>query len=228
MPSVELSAGPIDFEDTGGDGHVLVLLHGVPMDGRLWRRALPYLGGFRVIRPTLPLGGHRQTVGPTRTSASRVWRTSSVTSSTLSTSTTSPFLNDWGGGQFLINADRTDRIARMALVACEAFDNHPPKAARPLALLSKVPPLFTAALQLLRMESRPRRMKGWRMSVDKSYHLYDDLVRWFAPALTDRAIRRDFIKFMSGAPGRDELLELAEGRRSSPSRCSSSGPIRTR
>ena len=48
MPSVELSAGPIDFEDTGGDGPVLVLLHGVPMDGRLWRRALPYLGGFRV------------------------------------------------------------------------------------------------------------------------------------------------------------------------------------
>ena len=62
-------------------------------------------------------------------------------------------LNDWGGGQFLINADRTDRIARMALVACEAFDNLPPKAARPLAVLSKVPPLFTAALQLLRMES---------------------------------------------------------------------------
>ena len=49
MPSVELSAGPIDFEDTGGDSPVLVLLHGVPMDGRLWRRALPYLGGFRVI-----------------------------------------------------------------------------------------------------------------------------------------------------------------------------------
>ena len=101
----------------------------------------------------------------------------------------------------------------MALVACEAFDNYPPKAARPLAVLSKVPPLFTAALQLLRMESFRQARGGYGgMSVDKSYHLYDDLVHgWFAPALTDRAIRRDFIK-AGGAPGRDELLELAEGQ----------------
>ena len=69
---------------------------------------------------------------------------------------------------------------------------------------SKVPPLFTAALQLLRMESFRQARGGYGgMSVDKSYHLYDDLVHgWFAPALTDRAIRRDFIKPAGGAPGR--------------------------
>ncbi|OIJ26442.1 alpha/beta fold hydrolase [Nocardioides luteus] len=216
MPSVQLSAGPIDYEDTGGDGPVLVLLHGVPMDGRLWRRALPYLGGFRVIRPTLPLGGHRKPMNPDA-DLSQVGVANILGDflDALDLHDVTLVLNDWGGGQFLINEDRTDRIARLALVACEAFDNYPPKAAKPLAVLSKVPPLFTAGLQLFRMASfRQARWGYGGMSVDKDYHLYDDLVHgWFAPALTDKAIRRDFIKFAGGAPGRDELLELAEGQR---------------
>lgn len=35
MPGVELSAGTIEYEDTGGDGPVVVLLHGVTMDESL-------------------------------------------------------------------------------------------------------------------------------------------------------------------------------------------------
>jgi pimeloyl-ACP methyl ester carboxylesterase len=215
MPSVQLTAGPIDFEDTGGDGPVLVLLHGVPMDGRLWRRAMPHLGGFRVIRPTLPLGGHRKPMRPDADlSQQGVASILGDFLDELDLHDVTLVLNDWGGGQFLINADRTDRIARLALVACEAFDNYPPKAARPLAVLSKVPPLFTAALQLLRVQTFRQASSGYGgMSVDKDYHLYDDLVHgWFAPALTDKAIRRDFMKFAGGAPSRDKLLELAEGQ----------------
>ena len=37
MPEVEPSAGTIEYEDTGGDDPVPVLLHGVSMDGSLWR-----------------------------------------------------------------------------------------------------------------------------------------------------------------------------------------------
>ena len=33
MPSVELSAGTIEYSDTGGDGPPFVLLHGLAMDG---------------------------------------------------------------------------------------------------------------------------------------------------------------------------------------------------
>ena len=41
MPELTLSAGTIDYEDTGGDGPVLVLLHGLLMDGSLWRKVVP-------------------------------------------------------------------------------------------------------------------------------------------------------------------------------------------
>ncbi len=33
MPQVELSAGTIDYDDTGGTGPVVVLVHGLLMDG---------------------------------------------------------------------------------------------------------------------------------------------------------------------------------------------------
>jgi len=40
VPEVELSTGTIEYEDTGGDGPILVLLHGVSMDGSLWRNVV--------------------------------------------------------------------------------------------------------------------------------------------------------------------------------------------
>ena len=40
MPEVELSSGTIDYEDTGGDGPVIVLVHGLMMDGSLWRHVI--------------------------------------------------------------------------------------------------------------------------------------------------------------------------------------------
>ena len=36
MPEVELSSGTIDYEDSGGSGPVIVLVHGLIMDSSLW------------------------------------------------------------------------------------------------------------------------------------------------------------------------------------------------
>jgi pimeloyl-ACP methyl ester carboxylesterase len=45
MPDVELSAGTIEYQDTGGDGPVVVLLHGLAMGGSLWRHVVGELRG---------------------------------------------------------------------------------------------------------------------------------------------------------------------------------------
>ena len=61
MAEVETTAGTIEYEDTGGDGPVLVLLHGLAMDGRLWRKVIPELAPeHRCVTPTLPFGTHRK------------------------------------------------------------------------------------------------------------------------------------------------------------------------
>jgi len=41
MPEVTLSAGTIEYEDTGGSDPVIVLLHGVLMDSWQWRDVVP-------------------------------------------------------------------------------------------------------------------------------------------------------------------------------------------
>ncbi|MGW5605855.1 alpha/beta fold hydrolase [Streptomyces sp. NPDC003753] len=37
MPEITLTAGPVAYEDTGGDGPVVILLHGLVHDHTVWR-----------------------------------------------------------------------------------------------------------------------------------------------------------------------------------------------
>ncbi|TML01647.1 MAG: alpha/beta hydrolase [Actinobacteria bacterium] len=61
MPqTLDLTAGPIEYEDTGGSGPVVLFVHGLLVDGSLWRKVVPGLDGFRCVVPTLPLGSHRE------------------------------------------------------------------------------------------------------------------------------------------------------------------------
>src|SRR5258707_2396072 len=57
---IELSAGTIEYRDTGGGGPPLVLLHGLMMDASLWDAPIADLSAdHRCVAPTLPLGAHR-------------------------------------------------------------------------------------------------------------------------------------------------------------------------
>src|SRR6188768_1949115 len=95
---IELSAGRIDFEDTGGDGPVLVLAHGVPMNETQWRKVVPLLPGCRCILPTLPLGGHRQPMRPGADLSHRgVALLLGELLERLDLTDVTLVLNDWGG-----------------------------------------------------------------------------------------------------------------------------------
>src|SRR5581483_1452973 len=65
MPEIELSAGTIEYEDTGGEGPVLLLLGGLIMDSTVWDPLVAELRGeYRCVAPTLPLGAHRKPMRP--------------------------------------------------------------------------------------------------------------------------------------------------------------------
>ncbi len=58
MTEVQLSAGPVEYTDTGGDGPVLLFVHGLLMSGTVWRKILDDLGrDFRCVCPICPLAG---------------------------------------------------------------------------------------------------------------------------------------------------------------------------
>ena len=57
---LDLSAGTIEYEDTGGQGPAIVLLPGLMMDASLWEEVIAGLSAdHRCIAPTLPMGAHR-------------------------------------------------------------------------------------------------------------------------------------------------------------------------
>ena len=212
MPQVELSAGPVEYVDTAGRGPVLVLAHGVPMSPTQWRKVLPLLSGYRCILPTLPLGGHRL---PMRRDADLsqfgVARLLGELVDTLDLRDVTLVLNDWGGGQFLLTERFAghDRVGRLVLVACEAFDNMPPGPAKVMAAVARVPGGIWLLVQLMRIPMVRHERHGYGgMSVRG---LPDDvLTGWFRPAQRSRAIRRDFAKFATGAPRRTQLLACSE------------------
>src|SRR3954462_7713099 len=55
---VTLRQGTIRYRERGS-GDTLIFLHGVLVNGDLWRKVVPELAGqFRCVTPDLPLGSH--------------------------------------------------------------------------------------------------------------------------------------------------------------------------
>ncbi|MGK5543195.1 alpha/beta fold hydrolase [Streptomyces sp. URMC 127] len=210
MPEIELSYGPIDYQDTGGEGPVLVFCHGVPMDGEQWRKVVPLLDGYRCILPTLPMGGHRRPMKPDADLSHRgLARLLGEFIERLGLDDVTLVLNDWGGGQFLALEKQGRRLGRMVLVACEAFDNFPPGPAKALAVVCRIPGGARLLTRLMRIPSVRANRRGYGgMSLRG---IPDELMdKWFAPASRSKAIRRDFTKFATSAPDRRTLLAWSE------------------
>lgn len=213
MPEVELSAGTIEYEDTGGTGPVVVLLHGLIMDGSLWRHVTADLGAdVRCVVPTLPLGGHRHAM---RADADLSMRgIADITGEfieRLDLREITLAMNDWGGGQLLIGGRHDERISRLALCSCEAFDNVPPKgAARALPYIARVPGGIAAAVMPFRFD-RLRRLPMTYGPLSKRAVPREVMDRWFGPVVEQREIRRDLRKYVIGAAqARRDLLSATD------------------
>src|ERR1700677_2727224 len=63
MARIDLTAGSLEYSDSGGGGPTLVLLHGLLMDASLWDDVILDLSvDHRCVAPTLPLGAHRHSM----------------------------------------------------------------------------------------------------------------------------------------------------------------------
>lgn len=215
MREVELSAGTIEYEDTGGDGPVLVLLHGLAQNGSVWRNVVSDLReDHRCVVPTLPLGGHRRPMRPDADLSMRgLSRLVGEFMERLDLRAVTLVENDWGGAHLLVSERGGERLARLVLTSCEAFDNYPPGLpGRAVWLAAKVPGGLNAMVQplLLRPLRRLPIAFGWM-----SKRLVPDEVmdEWLRPMLAQSKIQRDLLKYLRAVDKRD-TLEAAERLRS--------------
>jgi pimeloyl-ACP methyl ester carboxylesterase len=160
MNQIELSAGTIDYEDTGGDGQTLVLLHGLLMDASLWDDVIADLSvEHRCVVPTLPLGAHRHAMHADADLSLRgIARLVAELLDRLDLRDVTVVGNDTGGALVqLMICDDIARVSRVVLACCDAFDNFPPGlTGKTLVLTGKLPPaLFGLFVQQMRL--RPLR-----------------------------------------------------------------------
>ena len=210
MPVVELSAGHVEYTDTGGDGPTLVFLHGLVMDGTLFDPVVEELrADHRCVAPTLPLGGHRLAMRADADLSLRGFgRLVGEFLERLDLDDVTLVQSDHAAA-LVYAGDGAARVARLVVSSCEAFDNYPPGLpGRNASLLARIPGGIYAALQLMRI--RPlRRLPmtlGWMAKRPVPAAVAD---RWFAPAQSDRAIRRDLIKYAAHARAAD-MLDVTE------------------
>ena len=155
MREIELSAGTIEYEDTGS-GPVVVLLHGLMMDASLWDGVVADLGAdHRCVAPTLPLGAHHRAMhADADLSLSGIARLVAEFLDRLELHDVTLVGNDTGGALVqLLMCGGAARVGRVVLASCDAFDNFPPGlTGKTLVLTGKVPPrMFGLFMQQTRL-----------------------------------------------------------------------------
>ncbi|MEV6395051.1 alpha/beta hydrolase [Streptomyces sp. NPDC051907] len=213
MPEIELTAGTIAYEDTGGPGPVVVLLHGLVHDATVWRKVVADLGrDHRCIAPTLPYGAHRT---PMRQdvplSPDSVVDLIAEFMDRLDLREVTLVENDCGRAQ-TVAGRHPERLARLVLTSCEAFDNYPPGApGKMISVVCKIP--GGVALMARVLSLKPLRGLPIGLGALTKRRVPDEIVDgWLLPLRTDKAVRNDFRRY-NGAVRKSELLEAVDGMR---------------
>lgn len=213
MNEIELTAGTIEYADVG-HGPTIVFLHGLMMDASLWDAVVGDLSrDFRCLVPTLPLGAHgREMRANADLSLRGVARLVAEFLDRLDLRDVTLVGNDTGGALVqMLAAERPERIGRIVLVSCDAFDNYPPGlTGRTLALTGRLSPrLFGLFMQQMRL--RPvRRLPiafGWLTRRGDAA-----TARWMRPVLTRPGIRRDIVRTLRSVAADASALRDASQR----------------
>lgn len=196
MAQLALRQATIEYQEFGpkDSAHPPVFfVHGILVDGQLWHGVADSLGrsGYRCIVPTLPLGSHTIPVNDAAAlSLPGVAEIVNDAIAALDLSDVTLVGCDTGGGicQLAVDA-RPDRIGRLVLTNCDAFEQCPPFpfgvvfgllrgpiSIRTLFWLMRIPALRNSPLGFGLLLSRP----DARLTAD-----------WIRPCLTDVRICRD-------------------------------------
>jgi pimeloyl-ACP methyl ester carboxylesterase len=202
---VALRSGTIRYRERGR-GPTVVFVHGVFANGDLWRGVVPWLRGFRCIAPDWPFGSHStpMVAGADLTPPGLAALVAEFLAA-LDLDDVTLVGNDTGGAVCqLVAADHADRVARVVLVSCDAFEVFPPKPFGLLKLMTRIPGATFLAAQSLRW----RVVQRLPITYGRVMHLLPEraiAASYTEPLRVSRAIRRDTRKVMRGLDRRHTL-----------------------
>lgn len=199
--TVDLPQGTLEYHDIG-EGDPLLFVHGAFVNGDLWRNvAGPLAESHRCLVPTLPLGGHRLPMeADADLTPSGLADLLAAFLDALDVDRVTLVGNDTGGALCQVFLARhPERVGRLVLVNCDAYENFPPLAAKPFTLGARVPGVTGLFARSLR--SATIRRLAFRLLT--KHPVDDDVLAGYVEALTrDAEVRRDFRKALLGVEPR--------------------------
>jgi pimeloyl-ACP methyl ester carboxylesterase len=136
---VDVPAGAITYRERG-TGTPIVFVHGVAVNGDLWRGVVPKLtDNFRCITPDLPWGSHSIPLKPDADlSLPGMARIVADFLEALDLKGVVIVANNTGGAvaQALVGR-HPERISRLVLTSCDAFEKFPPTPQKYLVLMAR-------------------------------------------------------------------------------------------
>jgi pimeloyl-ACP methyl ester carboxylesterase len=211
---IRLSSGTIRYREAGpkSGAPVLVFVHGLLVDGLLWRKVVRQTQTWaRCICPDLPLGSHAIAMDDTADLSPRgIANLIAEFLEAMELTDVTLVANDTGGAlsQLLVTTS-PERVGALVLTPCDAFDNFPPKVFRPRRKAARGPRSVLAVLSGMRsptMRKAPFAF-GWLTKRP----IPDEITeQWVTPALTDAGVRRDLAKLARGIDPADTLDAAAK------------------
>ncbi|BBY42449.1 alpha/beta hydrolase [Mycolicibacterium celeriflavum] len=212
MPQVALEQSTIDYRVLGPEDSPhppVVFVHGILVDSRLWDRVADGLArqGYRCYLPTWPLGSHTTPVNPgVELSPHAVAGMVRDFIAALGLSDVTLVGNDTGGGLCqLVVDDDPDRIGRLVLTNCDAFDKFPPFPFNVVFALLRGPISIKVLFDLMRVTALRHSPLGFGLLAQPDPRL---TASWLEPARSDVRIRRDLARLLR-AVARTDLTDVA-------------------
>jgi pimeloyl-ACP methyl ester carboxylesterase len=196
--TIEVSEGRIRAHVTG-EGPAIVFVHGALVNANLWRKVVPRLDGYTRVTLDLPLGSHLEPM-PADADLSPPSLALMVAEGIegLDLDEVTVVGNDTGGALTqLLAVRRPDRLARLVLTSCDAFDNFPPRFFRIVLAPAQIPGAARVVFGGMRLRAL-RRLPiayGWLSNEPIDRDAEDSYV---LPPLTRGPVARDLRKVLSG------------------------------
>lgn len=201
--TVKLSAGTIRYRDIGS-GPTIVFIHGVLVSAGLWRHVIPELSKrYRCILPDMPLGAHPYPLEPEaeRTPPGMATLVAELLATLELVDVTLVGCDSGGAICQLTIAGYPERIARLVLTNCDAYEVFPPWPFLPLSLMPRLlgqrfGPMLGALLRPKVVQRAVVRTVSNRPADDAT------LDAFFGRIVREPAVRADLIPFLASCSKR--------------------------
>ena len=206
VKEIRLEQGCLRYREVGV-GEPILFVHGVLVNGVLWRDVVTRLSGrFRCVVLDLPLGGHSVAMRPEADLSPRgVANIIADFMEALDLRDVTLVGNDTGGAICqIVVANHPGRIGRLVLTNCDAYEAFFPLFLRPVQLGARV--FGTRFVEFLTWTLRPRPVPRLTLRTAARRRVEDEVIEaYFAPLVSEAGIRRDLTRFLAQVSNRYTL-----------------------